>query len=202
MTTPDDVLVFWFGSTDIRGNSIAAKKQSLWFAATPEVDADIKTRFGTITESAQRGELDRWRQTLEGELALLLVCDQLSRNIYRGTRQAFAADSQALAITMSLIQRGEAPNLGLYQQIFLGMPLEHSEDLVTQQRSVDYFRQLQQSFAEDKIASPYLDTHYRYALAHQEVIERFGRFPHRNAALGRTSTQAEKEWLAQGGGFK
>ncbi|WP_444930600.1 DUF924 family protein [Microbulbifer sp. SSSA002] len=202
MTTPDDILIFWFGTAGIRGNTVTPGKQDLWFAATSEVDADIKTRFGAVTASALQGELDHWRHTLAGELALLLVCDQLSRNIYRGTRRAFAGDPQALAITEALIQRGEAPGLGLYQQIFLGMPLEHSEDPEIQQRSVDYFKQLQQTFAGDKIAAPYLDTHYRYALAHQEVIERFGRFPHRNAALGRISTQAETEWLAQGGGFK
>ncbi|AWF80872.1 DUF924 domain-containing protein [Microbulbifer sp. A4B17] len=202
MTTPDDVLFFWFGTTDIRSSTAAPGKQDLWFAASSEVDADIKARFGAITASAQQGELNHWLKTLEGELALLLICDQLSRNIYRGTQLAFAGDPQALSISEKLIQRGVGSSLGVYQQVFVGMPLEHSEDLVTQQRSVDYFRQLQQTFAEDKIAAPYLDTHFRYALAHQEVIERFGRFPHRNAALGRISTQAETEWLAQGGGFK
>ncbi|MCO1333336.1 DUF924 domain-containing protein [Microbulbifer sp. OS29] len=201
MTTPKDILAFWFGSADLK-HQPPRQCRDLWFAATPEVDSYVADHFGTITTSAIQGELGHWHLTLEGELALLILCDQLSRNINRGTGLAFAGDAKALKITEAVIQRGATAHLGLYQQVFLGMPLEHSELAETQQRSVDYFQLLQQTFTEDKIAAPYLQTHYRYALAHQDIITQFGRFPHRNAALGRISTPAETEWLAQGGGFK
>lgn len=201
MSSIAEVLTFWFGGPAL-DHPPSNTQQQRWFAATPELDHEIQYDFRDVTEGALGNALSHWRQTLQGELALMLLCDQFARNIYRGSSLAFAGDPLALDIAEGILQRGDTGNLGLFQQIFVGMPLEHSEKLPIQRRSVAYFGQLQQQYQGDQSAAPYLATHYRYALAHQAVIEQFGRYPHRNAALGRESTEEEKHWLAQGGGFK
>ncbi|GAA5442297.1 hypothetical protein Misp06_00471 [Microbulbifer sp. NBRC 101763] len=201
MSSIVDVLTFWFGGPTL-GHLPSKSQQQRWFAATPALDREIRCDFGRVTERALEGRLPHWRQTLRGELALVLLCDQFARNIYRGNEKAFAGDLLALEVTEDILRRGDTGRLGLFQQIFVGMPLEHSEKLPMQRRSVAYFSQLQRQYQGDPSVAPYLATHYRYALAHQAVIEQFGRYPHRNAALGRESTDEEKQWLAQGGGFK
>ncbi|MFA0810074.1 DUF924 family protein [Microbulbifer epialgicus] len=201
MSSIKEVLTFWFGSPALDFTPTKVQRQR-WFAATPELDLEIQQDFSEITDQALEGELNHWRQTLQGELALILLCDQFARNIYRGNDQAFAGDPLALDITEGILRRGDTRSLGLFQQIFVGMPLEHSEKLPMQRRSVAYFGQLQREYRGDQSVAPYLATHYRYALAHEAVIEQFGRYPHRNAALGRESTKEELQWLAQGGGFK
>lgn len=201
MATPTEVLTFWFGHSHLDQPADKAHRQ-LWFAGGRDFDRRIQERFGPVVELALTGELDSWRGELAGELALILVCDQFTRNIHRGTGRAFDGDPLALNIAQTVIDRKQDRQLGLDQRAFLGMPLEHSEDPAVQEQSVAYFERLRRDYrtaAPDAAAQA--ASYYQYALAHQKVIQEFRRYPHRNAALGRDSTPPELEWLAQGGGF-
>ncbi|MFC4528874.1 DUF924 domain-containing protein [Dyella halodurans] len=189
-TTPMDVLDFWF-------DAIA---QALWFDNDPAFDARIRHRFGVVLEAAARGELDDWAATPGGWLALLIVLDQFSRNIHRRDARAWAADPKAQAIALAGIATGDDLRLSPLQRLFAYLPLEHAEDSALQRRSVELFEQLlAQSPATERVRyEDYLD----YARRHRDVIDRFGRFPHRNAALGRTSTPEESAYLSgPGSGF-
>ncbi|SDK11311.1 DUF924 family protein [Microbulbifer yueqingensis] len=200
MTQPADILRFWFGSDRLNAPVDDAHRQ-LWFSAQEELDQQIEENFGHLVEAALGGELEGWRTSLAGELALVLLCDQFTRNIYRDTRRAFAGDALARKVALEVIERGDDEQLGLYQRAFLGMPLEHDESLEMQQRSVEFFDRLRKSHLDGAEGAAQAENFYQYALAHREVIEEFGRYPHRNAALGRASTPAEQAWLEKGGGF-
>ncbi|WP_295801378.1 DUF924 family protein [uncultured Microbulbifer sp.] len=194
-----EVLTFWFGS-DLPDHPPAETLRKCWFSGGSPFDDEIRTRFGDLVDAALAGQLGDWRETLSGQLALVLVCDQFTRNIFRGSPRAFAGDPQALAISQAVIRDNQQTTLGLHQRAFLGMPLEHSEQPEVQAQSVAYFDQLRQDFTsgpEAKTAASY----YRFAARHRDVIAEFGRYPHRNAALGRPSTAAEQAWLDAGGGF-
>ncbi|GAA5524460.1 hypothetical protein Maes01_01017 [Microbulbifer aestuariivivens] len=218
MSQPAEVLKFWFGSEQLQATSDKSLRQR-WFARSEAFDSEIEQRFGHLVESALAGKLNDWRDTLMGELALVLVCDQFTRNIYRGTARAFAGDALALEVALAAIDRGDDRKLGLSQRAFLGLPLEHDERAQIQRRSVDYFKRLRDDYvaittdcttagssdattdASQSAQAAQTESFYQYALAHQKVIDEFGRFPHRNAALGRATTAAEQAWLNQGGGF-
>ncbi|WP_237057038.1 DUF924 family protein [Microbulbifer sediminum] len=200
MTQPTEVLRFWFGSEHLDA-AVDDNHRQLWFTSDEALDRQIEEAFGPTVEAALAGELDDWRTTLAGELALVLLCDQFTRNIYRGTRRAFAGDPVAREVALAVIERGDDSRLGLYQRAFLGMPLEHDESLEMQQRSIEYFDRLRKSHLDGAEGAAQAENFYQYALAHRDVIEEFGRYPHRNAALGRASTPAEQAWLEKGGGF-
>ncbi|TLM79156.1 DUF924 family protein [Microbulbifer harenosus] len=200
MTTPAEILKFWFG-TDQLEEPVDEVHQRRWFTRDEAFDQEIEERFGQLVESAIAGELHDWRESLAGELALVLVCDQFPRNIYRGTARAFAGDPLALEVALAVIERGDDTQLGLCQRAFLGMPLEHSESGYIQVRSVDYFNRLRMDYVDGASGAAQAESFYQFAVAHQRVIDEFGRYPHRNASLGRESSTAEQEWLDQGGGF-
>jgi uncharacterized protein (DUF924 family) len=185
------ILNFWFGDSGTESTSYEQRRR-FWFGKTPEFDQAIREQFHAVYAQAAAGQLDHWQDTPEGSLALILVLDQFSRNMFRDTAQAFATDPQALAAAKRAIARGFDQQLLPIQRIFLYLPLEHSEDLADQQQSVEQFRQL-------IAASPDLQDTFDYALRHQSVIERFGRFPHRNRLLGRDTTPEEAEFLTQPG---
>ncbi|MHA6205058.1 DUF924 family protein [Dyella soli] len=189
-TKPKDVLDFWF----------AASSEPLWFARDEAFDAAVRERFGAALDAASRGELDGWCDTPEGWLALLIVLDQFSRNIHRNDPRTWAADAQAQALALAGITRGDHLRLTPMQRTFAYLPLEHAEDLSLQQRCVDLFEQLLAAQPPGPRA-PFED-YASYARRHRDVIRRFGRFPHRNAVLGRANTPAEDDYLAQpGSGF-
>ena len=175
MTEPQDVLDFW----------LAPATQERWFDKDAEFDNEIRQNFEAAHKEALAGRLDRWQETAEGALALVILLDQLPRNMYRDTPKAFAADPKARAVTKAAVARGF--DLALADQehrMLFYLPLEHSEDAADQQRCVDLVRE----------RCP--DTEFvRYAVAHKEVIDRFGRFPHRNAILGRPNTPEEEDYL-------
>jgi uncharacterized protein (DUF924 family) len=184
--TADDVLDFWF-----QGDP-AAWRQQRWFVRDDTFDADIRARFALAVESARDGALDRWATTAPGALALVITLDQFPRNIHRGSHLAFAGDAHARRIARAALPW--AGSLTAVQRVFLYLPFEHSEDLADQDRSVALFETLR---GEGEVEST-----INYAHRHRDVIARFGRFPHRNAALGRASTSAEEAYLAQpGAGF-
>lgn len=202
---PADVLQFWFGGDDLRLEPPSHQRKH-WFQRNDEFDDDIRKRFGSAIEAALAGELTHWQESTEGQLALILLCDQFTRNVFRGSAKAFEGDPLALEVSQSLVRNNQQCRLGLHQRAFAGMPLEHSELPEVQAQSVAYFDQLRSEFSGDNPnigpdAAKAAEDYYRFALAHQKVIEQFGRYPHRNAALGRKNTPQEQKWLDNGGGF-
>lgn len=185
------ILQFWFGEPGSEAASYNQRRK-VWFGKQPEFDALICQQFQAVYKQAVVGELENWQQTPQGCLALIIVLDQFPRNMFRGTPQAFAADFQALRSAQFAIEQGFDHQLVPIQRIFMYLPFEHSEDLVQQQRSVELFHQL-------STEAPELADVHDYALRHQAVIQKFGRFPHRNVILGRESTAAELAFLQQPG---
>lgn len=203
--TPAAPIEFWFGSVDLH-HPPPEPLRKRWFQRSDRFDEEIRSRFGTAVELALNGQLADWRDTLVGQLGLILLCDQFTRNIYRGSAKAFAGDAQALEISQALVRDNAHTQLGLHQRAFAGMPLEHSELAEVQNQSVAYFDQIQRDYAANSPDSTEKDAkaateYYRFAVAHQNVIQQFGRYPHRNQALGRQSTPEEQDWLDNGGGF-
>jgi uncharacterized protein (DUF924 family) len=190
MTTPAEILGFWFaeGPDTFR---------EAWFKRDDAFDAAIRDRFGVATAAAAAGALDDWAGQPDSALALLILLDQFPRNLHRGSAAAFAADAHALAIARDVVLAHRF-DLALTptERVFLYLPFEHSEAMADQDVSVALFEGLRD---DPRQARPggVID----YAWRHRAVIRRFGRFPHRNAVLGRDSTAAEQAWLAAGGGF-
>lgn len=178
------VLDFWFGPEDAPGRGRFRKQ---WFAVSPAFDAEIASRFLTVWEEAAAGGLDHLADTPNGSLALVLILDQFPRNMFRGTPRAFATDARAYAVADTAVARGFDRQVLPVQRIFLYLPFEHSESLADQERCVTLMTALGDDMAID------------YAVRHRDIIARFGRFPHRNAILGRPSTAEETAFLAQPG---
>lgn len=191
MAHPNEILEFWFGTLDPAHISYASGRK-IWFGKNAEFDNAIRQQFLATYQQAINHQLDDWAETPFGALALVLVLDQFPRNMFRHTPQAFASDAQAQQVAKRAIARGFDQALHPVQRIFMYLPLEHSEALTDQQQSVELFSTLSTSYAE------VMDT-LDYAHRHRAVIEQFGRFPHRNAALSRESTVAELEFLKQPG---
>jgi uncharacterized protein (DUF924 family) len=191
IVSPEAVLDLWFGPDP--ANVTPAIRQQ-WFKKDPDFDARLRREFGSTWAAAANGELDAWAQTPETLVALVIVLDQFSRNLWRGDARSWAQDAKTQALVVDALERGADQELPLNLRIFLYMPLMHAEDLALQQRSVDVFQALGE-------LDESLVNNHRYAVMHLDVIAKFGRFPHRNPILGRTSTPAEVEYLADGGGF-
>lgn len=179
MSDPVEVLDFWLGEIGPKG----------WYAGGEEIDALCRDRFGDLWQAAHDGGLEHWVEGTVGTLAYLIVCDQFSRNIHRGTALAFATDARALTAAKRAVAEGWDLNAPEPERQFFYMPFEHSEDPADQVLAVQYL-------TERLASEPDMALHAR---AHQEVITRFGRFPTRNAALGRTSSPEEQTYLDEGG---
>jgi uncharacterized protein (DUF924 family) len=182
----EDVLDFWFAGDATQW------RQQRWFKRDDAFDTEIRARFALALEAARDGALDRWAATPTGALALVIVLDQFPRNIHRGSHLAFAGDAHARRIARAALPM--AGELTPVQRVFLYLPFEHSEDLADQDRAVSLFESLRGDGDYESVIA--------YAHRHREVIARFGRFPHRNAALGRENTAEETAYLAEpGAGF-
>lgn len=178
MTTAADILRFWF-----------EEHPEDWFVRNPDFDARIRARFLSLHETAAAGRLAHWADEARSCLALVIVLDQFPRNLYRGDARAFASDELARAAARVILGRGWDKEMTQAEQLFAYLPFEHSESLEDQNLSCE----LMKDFDAEQL---------RYAIRHREIIERFGRFPHRNDILGRKSTPAEIEFLQQpGSGF-
>jgi uncharacterized protein (DUF924 family) len=175
MTSPDDVLAFW-----------RAAGEAAWFRKDDAFDSVFRTRFLAAHEAAARGDLDHWAQTAEGALALILLLDQFPRNCFRGSPRMFETDAKAVAVAEAAIAAGQDMLLPEDIRVFLYLPFEHAEDLALQERCV-------------LLCAPLREDYLRYAIVHRDIIARFGRFPHRNAVLGRDSRADERAFLANGG---
>jgi len=190
-----EILHFWFGQLDSRGLS-TPRKQGLWFKSSPATDGEISQLFGVQVAEAVKGNLGGWADSNEGLIALILLLDQFTRNTYRGTPGAFSGDSQAVVLAKEAIANSRHRNMPLIHRVFLYLPLEHSEELAVQEHSVTLFQEM-----SDATDLKQMHSFTRYAVAHRDVIARFGRFPHRNSVLGRSSTTAETAYIATHGGF-
>ncbi|MCC6472397.1 MAG: DUF924 domain-containing protein [Burkholderiales bacterium] len=183
-----EVLDFWFGPP---AAACRGRPRREWFRKDDAFDAQIRRRFLTLYEDAFAADFSHWERTPFAALALVIVLDQFPRNMFRGEARAFAADARALQAARRLLERGFEAALLAHERTFAYLPFEHCEDLAVQRRSVALFTALGGGDAPGSA----LD----YARRHYEVIARFGRFPHRNAALGRASTPQEIEFLARPG---
>jgi uncharacterized protein (DUF924 family) len=199
MVTPDKIISYWFG--DIADDAeCAAKQAALWWQKSEKTDCDIAARFGESLEIATQGGLDDWRGEPRSLLALIILLDQFSRNIFRGTRRAFEQDAQAFDLCRIGIDAGTDRDLRPIERVFCYLPLEHAESIEAQDQCVSLYEQLRDVVEEAHRTT--FEGYVDYANKHREVIEKFGRFPHRNTILGRDSSPEELEYLAQpGAGF-
>jgi len=189
---PNAVLDFWFGAP---GSTTFGKTRTEWFRKDSEFDSAIAAHFGAWVEEALRGGLAQWDVQPHSALARIVMLDQFPRNIYRGSARAFAGDRHALATARAMVVHGDDAKLAPVQRSFVYLPFEHAEDLQLQEQSVALFAALVEQ-------NPQLAGMLDYAKRHRDVIRRFSRFPHRNAILGRVSTDEEVAYLAQpGSGF-
>lgn len=196
METQKSIQEFWFGN-DADDAVTAASQAKLWWSKDEALDAVIRQRFATYTESALAGNLDDWALTSDGCMSLILLCDQFPRNMYRDTPAAFASDAKALDLSKAGLASGLDKNLRAIQRVFFYLPFEHSESLADQDFAVVLFEQLA---SEANVAHQTMfDNFLNFAHRHREVIRRFQRFPHRNKILGRESTAEELEFLSQPG---
>ncbi len=196
MGTMREVLRFWFGSID--GAPPTAEVRKRWFAKSEAFDAEIRERFCGLHASLMNGGHGDWLSTPRGGLARILVLDQFSRNLFRDDPGAFASDRTALETTDSMLEDGSLTELAAHEQVFVLMPLMHAEDRQRQEQSVREFEAL----AARAPDAPGLSNNVDYAHRHKAIIDRFGRYPHRNAILGRSSTAEEVAFLREpGSGF-
>ncbi len=187
------ILDFWFSSAELDAPQIDSRMER-WFGSDPALDAQIRTEFGPLVEQALAGKLDGWAATAEGRLALILLLDQFCRNIYRGSAQAFAGDKRALKLCIEGSMGNEYRTLSAVQRVFFFMPLQHAESAGVQEKSVRIYEALAESVT-GTLHETFL-TFAQFAELHRDIIERFGRFPHRNRHLGRANTPEEDAYLA------
>jgi uncharacterized protein (DUF924 family) len=190
---------FWFGSQPLTGARLH-ERMHFWFTgeepeeARRQRDEELRARFEPLVTEAAEGRLASWAGSPRRRLALILLLDQLPRNLYRGTPRAFATDEGALALALSGIQSGADAALGPAERLFFYMPLQHAESAEAQEESVAAYRRLLAEVPEP-LRPPFASA-LRFAEAHREIIHRFGRFPHRNRILGRPETPEERAYLA------
>jgi len=186
------VLDFWFGRP---GDAHHLQTRPAWFRKDPAFDATIRERFGALIEAGLCGELAAWNEEPSTSLALIVLLDQFTRNVFRDSTRMCAGDPLALAAARAMVASGADRSLPGVQRQFVYLPFEHAEDLAAQREALRLFAQLE---ADEPALAGLLE----WARKHHDIVERFGRFPHRNAALGRASTPAEIEFLKQpGSGF-
>jgi uncharacterized protein (DUF924 family) len=186
-----DVLAFWFGAPESPTLGLA---RPAWFRKDAAFDEAIRQRFAATLANAAKGEFDAWQETPYACLALLVVLDQFPRNLHRQSPLSFATDHKALAVARRAVQRGFDRLLRPVERTFMYLPFEHAEDIAAQRRSLELFASLSRHPGGDSL--------FDYARRHYDIVVRFGRFPHRNQVLGRTSTAEEEAFLRQpGSGF-
>ena len=194
----ESILDFWFGTHP--DDAVVAKEQAkLWWSKNGETDDEMRRRFEDAVQSATTGELNEWLATARGRLALIILTDQFPRNIYRDTARAFSCDSKALAWCLDGLDGRFDRELRPIEKVFFYLPLEHAESREHQAKSVECFSELAASVPMEQRSTfeEYLDV----AMRHRDIIDRFGRFPHRNNILRRESTPEELAFLTQSGSF-
>lgn len=195
IATPDDVLSFWF-DPPAANQADAMQKVQRWFSGGPDMDREVTERFGAAVEKALAGGLDEWTTTSRGRLALVLLLDQFTRNVYRGDPKTYSGDARAQRVTLEAFDRGLDRELPYIERAFLSLPLLHSEDPAHQARVAEIADDLARTAPPEykQVAAMQAENGRKF----RQLLERFGRFPHRNEILGRPSTQAEEAFLLDG----
>lgn len=204
MSLPADILAFWFEGVDDSTPVDKGKRPfSKWFRADQALDQEIRERFESDLGNALTGKYQDWEKSPQGSLALILLYDQFTRNMCRDTFKMYGADALAQELALQLASGQKERTLNLIERVFVYMPLMHAEDIQAQYLSVQYFRALaEESRGKNPGNAHYYNYSLDYANRHRAIIERFGRFPHRNKILGRASTPEEFEFLKNpGSGF-
>lgn len=198
--TAESIRAFWFGNADEDDAAIGKRQGKLWWSKSDDTDREIRTRFEASTIAASSGAFDHWSRTPHGLLSLILLTDQFPRNMYRSRPESFSFDPIALHWALDGLQRGVDALLRPIERVFFYLPLEHAESLPLQQRAVGLFERLQDSVPDEERSA--FAGYTSFAERHRDVIAKFGRFPHRNAILGRVSTDDETAFLkTPGSGF-
>lgn len=190
------VLDFWFGAL-ADASTYPSEKVATWSGVNAETDRLIQEQFSLDVQQAANGELNEWRKTPKGRLALIILLDQFPRHLFRNTSQSMASDAMARGLAIEGVQKGDDKKLYPIERAFFYLPFQHAEDAGFQTLSVAYYSQLVEQ-SPDTI-KPHMQQFLNFALLHQQTIARFGRFPHRNAILGRESTPEERVYLSQRG---
>jgi uncharacterized protein (DUF924 family) len=197
MNDAEQLLHFWFGK--VRDGFADDEHRARWFNGGVVFDEECRVAFASLAARAADGDLESWLETPRTRLAYLLVCDQIPRNIYRGEALAFATDGPALNAARTGVEAGMDRSLGFDERSFFYLPFEHSENLVDQHTCVGLFSELRDQTPDGH--RHVTGSCLRYAHQHRDILLRFGRFPHRNEVLGRSSTSAELAFLEQGHSF-
>jgi uncharacterized protein (DUF924 family) len=184
VSTPNEVLDFWF---DCEGEEGYGECREAWFTKDPEFDREVRDRFEGAYEEAAASSLEHWKDEARSCLALVILLDQFPRNMFRGDPKTYATDDKAREVARHAVERAYDRELPPYGRLFLYLPFEHSEDLEDQRFSVELFRGLAAEMGSEDLLG--------YAVRHREIVEQFGRFPHRNEILGRATTPEEAEFL-------
>ena len=196
MLVPDEILQFWFeDACDSPAQALA--RNANWFGTSAEFDAQVWTLYSDVVTDAAADHYEDWAESALGRLALIIVLDQFPRNIFRGTSEAYRYDALALALARAGVEKGQLAGLAVPHAAFFLMPYQHSEDIKVQRSGVELMQGLVDDASEEwrECAAGYAD----YARLHHDIVANYGRFPHRNAPLGRTSTEAESQYLLDGG---
>lgn len=193
----DAIYNFWFGSR--QPECPDKTRNQLWFTGGEKVDAEIKRLFGPMVEEAIAGRLDVLAEIPQGRLALIILLDQFTRNIFRRSTAAFSGDDRALKLCIEGLALGHHESLSAVELTFFYLPLEHSENLAHQERCIHLFHRLHEGLEPDSEEAAYVLNSLKYVESHRDIIKRFGRFPHRNAVLGRVSSEAEASYLEKSG---
>jgi len=196
LETVDSILAYWFGAYPDRA-ALAKERADLWWSKDSEVDNEIRERFESSVQWAGEGKLNAWLAQPRGRLALIILTDQFPRNIYRDSPRAFAFDAKALDWSLAGIELGCDRALRPIERVFFYLPLEHSERLAHQERSVRMFSEIVPTAASDQ--REIFEYYLNFAILHRDIVARFGRFPHRNRILGWSSTPEELDFLSQPG---
>lgn len=193
-----DVLDFWFVDAASGDEAALQDAFSRWFGGGAAFDAEIEERFGAHIETALSGGLTDWETGIRSRLALVILLDQFPRNVFRRTAKAFAGDDRALKLARDAVHDNQDEKLLPVERVFLLMPYQHAEDLAVQEEGVRLFRTLANNAERDGVKK-LLQNSFQYARKHRDIIARFGRFPYRNAVLGRRPTPDEERWLQESG---
>lgn len=188
------IISYWLGSSDSNPAEFETQ-QNLWYHSKPETDNYIRTAFESDLASAENGDLSHWRNTAEGSLALVILLDQFSRNLYRGTPAVYANDAQAQDVVVSLLERDGHLGFNIPARIIFYHPLHHAENLKFQRKAVSLFEEMLEHASDEWRES--ISGNLAFIKSHCDIISKFGRFPHRNTILGRQSTPEECQYLQQ-----
>ncbi len=189
----EEILTFWFKEQALTAPQID-RRMDIWFGSDPVFDHEVAEQFGNDVELASTGQLDYWAETPRGRLALIILIDQFRRNIHRGTKKAFSKDLVALKLCVEGAMQKKEQDLAPIEKVFFYMPLQHAESRKVQAKSVEIYRRLAQSVSPTYRET--FETILQFAELHKDIIDQFGRFPHRNRLLGRENTPEEDEYLS------